>query len=194
MNIYSDSVLVLNKNWQAINVTTPCDALSMMYTGNATGLHVIGTDNMVPLQWKDWLLLDNKNNHVIKTVRGDISIPKIIILCKFNKVPKKRPKFTTKNLWLRDNGICQYTGKKLKPNEGNIDHVIPRSKGGITSWDNCVLSHKNVNSQKANKLPEEAGLKLIQKPQPPRELPITFFIKNKYSISEWDIFLAHLSN
>jgi 5-methylcytosine-specific restriction endonuclease McrA len=194
MSLYSEIVLVLNKNWQAINVTRPCDALSMMYTGNATGLHIIGNEDMVPLKWNDWIKLPCNGENVIKTVRGDIIIPKIIILCNFNRVPKKRPKFTTKNLWQRDKGICQYTGKKLKPNEGNIDHVTPRSKGGQTSWDNCVLAHKSVNSQKADRTPEEAGLKLIKQPVIPQDLPSTYYIKNTHGIKEWEIFLTHLSN
>lgn len=194
MDIYLDTVLVLNKNWQAINVTKPCDALSMMYTGNATGLYINSGENMTPLKWMDWIKLPCIDERCIKTVRGNILIPKIIILCNFNRVPKKRPKFTAKNLWQRDRGICQYTGKKLKPNEGNIDHVTPRSKGGQTTWENCVLAHKSINSEKADRTPEEAGLTLIRKPYTPRELPTSCYIKNVYGIKEWEIFLVRSSN
>lgn len=194
MDINLETVLVLNKNWQAINITRACDAISMMYTGNAVGLHIAGSDNMVPLKWSDWVLLPCNSEYAIKTVRGNILIPKIIILCNYNKVPKKRPRFTSKNLWQRDKGICQYTGKKLKPNEGNIDHVTPKSKGGTTSWENCVLAHKGVNSLKADRTPEEAGLALIRQPVIPKELPTSYYIKNKHNIKEWDIFLTHSSN
>lgn len=184
------SVLVLNRNWQAIDVKTPLEALGMMFSGDATGLQVVGPENMIPLKWEDWTSLPyNEGEEYVYTVRGKIRIPKIVILCVYDKVPKKRPKFTAKNLWQRDEGICQYTGKKLTPNEGNIDHVLPKSRGGRSTWTNCVLSHKDVNAQKGDKTPSEAGLKLIRQPQEPQSLPTTFYIENKYNIKEWDDFL-----
>lgn len=190
-----DTVLVLNRNWQAIHTKTPMEAISMMYCDVATGLNILADDCMVPTKWKDWVSLEiNEEDDCIKTVRGNIKIPRIIVLCQYDKVPKKRPRFSTKNIWVRDNGICQYTGKKLTPNEGNIDHCIPKSRGGKTDWHNCVLAHKKVNAKKADLTPEEAGLKLLKKPEAPKELPVTFYIKNKHRIKEWDIFLKHATN
>ena len=184
------SVLVLNRNWQAIDIKNPLEALSMMYTDDATGLQVLGPDNMSPLKWNDWTSLPyNENEEYVYTVRGKIRIPKIVILSNFDKVPKKRPKFTAKNLWQRDEGICQYTGKKLTPNEGNIDHVLPKSRGGRSTWTNCVLSHKDVNARKGNKTPIEAGLRLLRQPKEPQSLPTTFYLENKFNIKEWDSFL-----
>jgi 5-methylcytosine-specific restriction endonuclease McrA len=189
-NINKTTVLVLNRNWQAIDVKSPADALSMMYTDNATGLDILGKDHMIPYRWKDWVNLpfDSECDY-IKTINGGIKIPKIIVLCKFDKVPIKRPKFSSTGIWNRDNGICQYTGRKLSKNEGNVDHVIPKSRGGRSNWDNCVLSHKDINAKKANRTPEEAGLKLLKKPTTPKHLPISFYIKNKHNIPEWDMFL-----
>jgi hypothetical protein len=187
-----ETVLVLNRNWQAIHVKSPAEALAAMFSDDATGLDVQGTDNMIPYRWDQWINLPyDENASYIKTVRGDIKIPKIIILAEFDKVPQKRPKFSSKAIWRRDESICQYTGQKLTPNEGNIDHVIPRSKGGKTSWTNCVLVHKEVNARKADKMPHEAGLKLIRQPQIPKALPTTFYIKNKHKIQEWEIFLKY---
>lgn len=184
------SVLVLNRNWQAIDVKTPLEALSMMFVDDATGLQIMGPDNMVPLKWNDWVNLPhNSEEDHVRTVRGQIRIPKIVILCNFDKVPKKRPKFTAKNLWQRDEGICQYTGKKLRPDEGNIDHVLPKSRGGRSTWTNCVLSHKDVNARKGDRTPVEAGLKLIRQPKEPQSLPTTFYIENRFNIKEWDTFL-----
>lgn len=186
------TVLVLNRNWQAIHVKSPTEALAMMFSDTATGLNVIGQDNMIPYRWNEWVKLpQDENSNYIKTVRGDIKIPKIIILSEFDKVPQKRPKFSSTAIWNRDGGICQYTGQKLTPNEGNIDHVIPRSRGGKSTWTNCVLVHKEVNAKKADKLPQEAGLKLIRTPQEPRSLPTVFYIKNKHKIREWDMFLKY---
>jgi 5-methylcytosine-specific restriction endonuclease McrA len=184
------TVLVLNRNWQAIHVKSPSEAVSMMYAGNATGLDIQGVDRMIPYKWDDWINLayDEKSDY-ITTVNGKIKIPKVIILCHFDKVPIKRPKFSLSAVWNRDNNTCQYTGKKLSKNEGNIDHVIPRSRGGKTTWSNCVLAHKDVNAAKANRTPDEAGLKLIKPPSVPKQLPITFYIKNKHNVKEWEIFL-----
>jgi 5-methylcytosine-specific restriction endonuclease McrA len=189
-SLNKDIVLVLNKNWQAINISTPADALSMMYSNIATGLDIRGKDDMVPLTWKQWVDLScSEDDHFVKTIQGNVKIPKIIILCRYDKVPKKRPKITRKGIWIRDQGICQYTGKKINPNEGNIDHVIPKSRGGATDWTNCVLAHKKVNAKKADRTPEEAGLKLIRQPYVPKELPVSFYLTNKYNIQEWELFL-----
>lgn len=183
-------VLVLNRCWQAIGVKSPADAISMMVDNTATGLDIRGNDYMVPLRWNDWLSLPyDENENYINTVSLKIKVPKIIVLCKFDKIPRKRPKFTNKNIWIRDGGICQYTGKKLTPNEGNIDHVIPKSRGGTTSWSNCVLAHRDINAKKADKTPEESGLKLIRQPIVPKDMPVTFYIRNKHNIKEWDTFL-----
>ena len=190
-HLRKETVLVLNRNWQAIHVKNPTEALSMMFADSATGLDIRGEDNMVPLRWNDWIALtvEDETDDFIQTVRGKIKIPKVIVLCNYDKVPRKRPKFSAKAIWERDQGTCQYTGKKLSPQQANIDHVIPKSRGGRTNWKNCVLTHKEVNSIKANRTPEEAGLKLIRNPQDPIHLPSTFYIRNKHNVLEWDLFL-----
>ena len=190
-HLRKETVLVLNRNWQAIHVKNPTEALSMMFADSATGLDIRGEDNMVPLRWNDWIALtvEDETDDFIQTVRGKIKIPKVIVLCNYDKVPRKRPKFSAKAIWERDQGTCQYTGKKLSPQQANIDHVIPKSRGGRTNWKNCVLTHKEVNSIKANRTPEESGLKLIRNPQDPKDLPSTFYIRNKHNVREWDLFL-----
>jgi 5-methylcytosine-specific restriction endonuclease McrA len=185
-----NSVLVLNKSWQAINVKNPLDALSMMFCDAATGLNIEGEDNMTPLRWNDWVKLPHDpHSEYVKTVRGEVKIPKVIVLCKFNQVPRRRLRLTSKNIWERDGGICQYSGKKLTPNEGNIDHNLPKCRGGKTTWSNCVLSHKDINSQKGDKTPVEAGLKLIKQPKEPIAMPTTVYIRNRYNFNEWKPFL-----
>jgi len=190
--LHKEIVLVLNRNWQAIGVKTPADTFGMLMTDVATALHIEGDSNMLPLKWADWKKIPITEDDIfVQTIKEKIKIPKVIVLCKFDKVPKKRPRLSSKSLWMRDNGTCAYTGKKLTPNEGNIDHIIPRSRGGLTSWTNCVLTHKDVNSKKGDRTPEEAGLKLLFKPEAPKELPTTFYIKNKHNIKEWNIFLKN---
>ena len=76
------TVLVLNRNWQAIHVKSPAEAISMMYTDAATGLDILGEDNMVPYRWKDWVSLPkDESSDYISTVRGEIKIPMVIVLC-----------------------------------------------------------------------------------------------------------------
>lgn len=186
-----ETVLVLNKNWQAIGIKNSLEALSVMFCGSATALHVTEED-MTPMPWQEWVKLPVvEGEKYISTVNHKIKIPKIIVLAKYNQVPRKRPRLTSKNIWYRDNGICQYSGKKLTPNEGNIDHILPRSRGGKTTWTNCVLSHKDINSLKGNKTPSEAGLKLIKQPKEPEALPTILSIKNFNNIEEWKPFLIH---
>jgi 5-methylcytosine-specific restriction endonuclease McrA len=164
----------------------------MLATDTATALDIGDDGSMQPVRFSDWMLLPvRETDNVVRTVRGPIRVPTVIVLSNFSKVPKKRPKFGNRGIWERDGGKCQYTGKQLKPGEGNIDHIIPRSRGGKSTWENCVLAHKDVNSRKGSRLPEEAGLRLLRKPAAPREVPVSALIKNQHRVKDWEIFLAH---
>ncbi|MFT7511003.1 MAG: 5-methylcytosine-specific restriction endonuclease McrA [Candidatus Omnitrophota bacterium] len=183
-------VLVLNRNWQAINVITPADAFCQMSTDLATALDVHGPDSMWPVKWEDWLTLDvREHDYAVRTVRGEIRVPTVVVLSTFAKVPMKRPRFSLRNIWDRDKGRCQYTGVELGPGEGNIDHVLPRARGGETTWTNCVLSAIKVNTRKGCKTPAEAGLKLKKVPEVPRAVPVTALLKNPHGIEDWKPFL-----
>ncbi|MGV3663128.1 MAG: HNH endonuclease [Prosthecobacter sp.] len=185
------TVLVLNRHWQAIDSKTPIEAFSMMAAGNATALDIHEAGDMRPVTWEDWLLLDVRSgDNSIGTVNGPVRVPSVLVLARFDKVPKRRPKFCAKAIWERDGGMCQYTGRKLRPHEGNIDHIVPISRGGASSWENCVLADRKINSRKGNKLPEEAGLKLLRRPFVPRELPVTHLIKNHHKVRDWEVFLS----
>ena len=113
-----------------------------------------------------------------------------VVALNYTKVPLRRPRFGVRGIWERDAGVCQYTGRKLDRHEGNIDHVVPRSRGGKTSWDNCVLAHREINSRKADRLPHEAGLRLHKRPSAPRPLPTSAFIRNHHGVSDWEHFLG----
>ncbi len=184
------TVLVLNRNWQAINIRTPQDAFCQMATGVATGLEVAGEEHIRPVTWVEWLTLPiREQDQAVLTVRGPIRVPTVIVLASFAKVPKKRPKLCARSIRERDGNRCQYTGVLLRPDEGNIDHVVSRSRGGRDAWENCVWSSKAVNTHKGNRLPHEAGLKLLNPPRAPKELPVTALIRNAHGIAEWKLFL-----
>ena len=140
-------VLVLNRNWQAINIRTPQDAFCQMATNVATALDIEFDDavepdsfrtprsefrasGIRPVQWDEWITLPvREDDHAVRTARGAIRVPTVVVAVNFAKVPKKRPKPCSKTIRERDGNRCQYTGKLLKPDEGSLDHVLPRSRG-----------------------------------------------------------------
>jgi 5-methylcytosine-specific restriction endonuclease McrA len=189
------TVLVLNRNWQAINIRTPQEAFCQMATNVATGLDIDLGDGaraeaLRPVTWDEWITLPIRDaDNIVRTARGPIRVPTVIVAVNFAKVPKKRPKLCAKNIRERDGNRCQYTGKLLKPDEGSLDHVLPRSRGGADTWENLVWSSKDVNARKGNRLPHEAGLKLLSVPRAPKELPVTALIRNAHGLAEWKLFL-----
>jgi 5-methylcytosine-specific restriction endonuclease McrA len=188
-------VLVLNRNWQAINIRTPQEAFCMMATNVATALDIeLGDDARAealrPVTWDKWITLPIRpQDNAVQTVRGAIRVPTVIVAVNFARVPKKRPKLCAKTIRERDGNRCQYTGKLLKPDEGSLDHVLPRSRGGKDEWENLVWSSKDVNARKGNRLPHEAGLKLLGVPRAPKELPVTALLRNAHGVAEWKLFL-----
>jgi 5-methylcytosine-specific restriction endonuclease McrA len=184
------TVLVLNRNWQAINVRTPQEAFCQMATGVATALEIEGEDQIRPVPWDEWVRLPIRpQDEAAHTVRSPIRVPTVIVLANFAKVPKKRPKLCARTIRERDGNRCQYTGKLLRPDEGSIDHVVPRSRGGRDAWENCVWSSKHVNTKKGSRLPQEAGLKLLRVPRAISEMPASAFIRNTHSVEDWKLFL-----
>ncbi len=183
-------VLVLNRNWQAINIRTPQEAFCQMAANVATALDIEGENHIRPVSWEEWITLPIRpQDNAVQTVRGPIRVPTVIVLANFAKVPKKRPKLCARSIRERDGNRCQYTGAVLRPEEGNIDHVVPRSRGGRNAWENCVWSGKAVNSKKGNRLPHEAGLKLLKLPVAVREMPVTALIRNAHGIPDWVLFV-----
>src|SRR6201993_285204 len=184
------TVLVLNRNWQAINVRTPQEAFCMMATNVATGLEIEGEDHIPPVPWEEWIALPiREKDEAVHTVRGQIRVPTVIVAVNYARVPKKRPKLCARTIRERDGNRCQYTGRVLRPDEGSLDHVVPRSRGGKDVWENLVWSAKEVNQKKADRLPHEAGLKLLSKPRAPKELPASALIRNAHEVQDWRLFL-----
>lgn len=194
-HLHKNAVLVLNRNWQAISITTTAQAFGQMATDAATGLDIQHQDWMLPVKWDTWLGLPVREEDIsIGTARGLVRAPTVIVLSRYAEVPIHRPKLSARNIWLRDGGRCQYTGKSLNRGEGNIDHIIPQSRGGSTSWENCVLSCRKINTRKADRTPQEAGLTLIRKPERPRAVPITLTLENSHDIPDWEVFLTKKPN
>ena len=200
-------VLVLKRNWQAINIRTPQEAFCQMATTVATALDIEFDDaaneaschaSLVtrhpsairPVTWDEWIRLPIRpQDNAVRTARSVIRVPTVIVAVNFAKVPKKRPKLCTRTIRERDGNRCQYTGRLLHPAEGSLDHVVPRSRGGADTWENLVWSAKDVNERKADRLPHEAGLRLLTTPRAPKELPVTALLRNAHGVAEWKLFL-----
>ncbi len=185
------TVLVLNRCWQAINVRTPAEAFCQMMTKAAAGLDIGPGNSLRPVRWDEWLSLPvREHDRSVGTIRGALRVPTVIVLGRYDKVPRRRPKLSSRSIRTRDGNRCQYTGRVLAPDEGSVDHIVPRSRGGDTSWENCVWTSKVLNGRKADRLPSEAGLQLLTTPKMPPELPVTLFIRNAHGVGDWELFLS----
>ena len=184
-------VLVLNKSWTAINVVTLIESMKMLCRETAD---VMDTDTYELFDLEHWMersLSRAKTmapEHFIKTPNCPIERPEIILLKRYYGMPFTEVNFTRRNLYKRDNYTCQYCNEQFGPSKLSIDHVVPTSRGGRTSWLNCVSACVDCNSEKANTLLAHCGLTLVKRPKKPQWLPISGLIPRTYPES-WDKFL-----
>ncbi len=187
--LHRTTVLVLNRHWLSIDAITPAEAFCHLATGSARALKIEG-EAMQAFGWEDWRELPAEDGAAsIGTPRGPVRIPTVIVLSRYGRVPLHVPRLGFRGLWERDGGCCQYSGRKLTPAEANIDHILPRSRGGRDEWENCVLADRAINARKGARTPAEAGLSLLARPRQPRPVPATLRIRNLWNIADWNRFL-----
>lgn len=170
-------VLVLNKHWIAVGTTPLYKAFNLIFNGVDTKhkAEIIDID-CAPYTWEQWSLLKpEQDEETINTINFSLKIPQVIRLCSYDKIPKQRVVFCRNNLYKRDNYQCQYCTIKPGTEELTIDHVLPRCKGGMTTWENCVICCAECNKIKGGRLPEEVrhkkfvnGMKLLKEPRRPK--------------------------
>jgi 5-methylcytosine-specific restriction endonuclease McrA len=181
------NVLVLNRVYQPIHVTSVKRAFSLLYQGAARAVdreyRTFDFDS-----WAD--LAAAVGDDIVSTPRRRIRVPRVILLVAYEHLPKARVRFSRLNIYARDANTCQYCGKKLPRNELNLDHVVPRSLGGVTSWENVVCSCVPCNLRKGGRTPHEAGLALLRKPTRPRWTPLFKAPARKLCYQEWLPFLT----
>ena len=186
-------ILVLNKLWQPVNIIGIERAFSLLLQDHAQAIYTSdGSFRM--MNSSSWLELskinDNQANDLfVQTVHLRIRVPKVLLLGKYDKLPTQEVKFTRDNLFDRDDYRCQYCGKRFDTLNLNMDHVIPRDKGGKTSWENIVTSCIKCNSQKANRLPHQANMHLLRKPERPRWRPFVSTLIGQNYDADWDYFI-----
>ncbi|MFM1941746.1 MAG: hypothetical protein RI897_728 [Verrucomicrobiota bacterium] len=175
MNAFLEQqVLVLNRLWQAVNVCSVRRAMSLLFEGHAQVVlgHQNGTFQTYGFkEWQDVSQTSPAEPH-IRTVSFRIRVPRVILLLFFDRLPRKEVKFTRHNIFERDRNTCQYCGHIFDRENLNLDHVVPRDRGGPTSWENIVCSCIRCNTHKANRTPREAGMQLIRKPKRPKWRPV----------------------
>ncbi len=157
-------VLVLNRSFMPIQVTTTKRAFCMIYLGIAK---VVDKEYQT-FDFETWSQLKVAEGEVgIGTIGRWIKIPRVVLLQMYDRLPKKQVRFSRYNIFARDRSICQYCGRKYSKSELNLDHVTPRSRGGQTTWENIVCSCVKCNRKKGGKTPFEAHMHLVRKPVRP---------------------------
>lgn len=179
-----EPVLVLNSGWVPVDVTTVFKSLCYMFNGRAKGLDI---ENYVAYDIEEWLEIDADNDG-IKSANLCIKIPEVVILTDYAKVPMQSLRYSKRAVWARDKYTCQYCKDRLTSKEISIDHVVPRSQGGETSWTNCVACCMECNGRKADRTPKQAGMKLIREPVKPN-LSKEYLVRTNSNKESWLPFL-----
>jgi 5-methylcytosine-specific restriction endonuclease McrA len=189
-NVLNENVLVLNRLWQAINVCTVERAFMLLYMGHAEVV-VENGGNFQTFDFGEWREFSQGHHgeDVVHTVSFRIRIPRVILLLFFDRLPHKEVKFTRHNIFERDRNMCQYCGKHFDRRDLNLDHVVPRDRGGTTTWENIVCACIPCNTRKANRTPTEAGMHLIKKPKRPKWRPFVNVTLSNIAHDSWKHFL-----
>lgn len=185
-SVLQEPCLVLNKNWAPLGTVPVQKAFHMIFNNRAT---IIEHPSYQQFTWDDWRQLrPAASDEKIKA--GDLyfRVPEIILLTHYDRLPDPKVHFSRRNLFKRDNMTCQYCGAKPGSAELTIDHVVPRSLGGMSTWDNCVLACIKCNTKKANRPLEKCGLKLAKKPKKPHVNPNR--IDTLKRVKSWEDFLG----
>jgi 5-methylcytosine-specific restriction endonuclease McrA len=181
----NSNVLVLNRLYQPVHVTTARRAFTLLAAGAARAM-----DRQFQLfDYPSWAALGAEHgDDVVRTPSRVLKVPRIIVLQAFDRIPRGRIRFSRYNIYARDNNTCQYCNRHFDRTSLNLDHVVPRSKGGRTTWENVVCSCIPCNLRKGCRTPEEAGMKVVKTPARPRWSPL-FRLPRHVRFDEWKPFL-----
>lgn len=161
------NVLVLNATYEALNITRWQRALVLVFSGKAESLEDSG--------------------NFVHSANASLPLPSVIRMVYHVRKPRLTVPFSRSNLFLRDRHTCQYCGESNSVYELTLDHVLPRSRGGETCWENVVTACKSCNSNKGDRLPENAGLSLLKKPRAPH-----YFLAAGYNFrEEWGKYIPY---
>jgi 5-methylcytosine-specific restriction endonuclease McrA len=163
-----ERTLVLNRHWAPISTTSVRRALVLVVRGAAGVVH---PETLHVASWDSWVRRDGAPSGDKGVVRGfdlEVRIPEVIVLTRYDGYPTRGVAFTRRNVYRRDGYTCQYCRGRPGLSDLTIDHVIPRSRGGASSWENCVTACRPCNARKANRTAHESDLRLPRPPAAPR--------------------------
>lgn len=190
------SVLVLNKMFMAVHVISVRRAFCLLCKDLA---EVVSNEDgsFASYDFSSWRELSayratnfrQVDDDWVRTATSEIQAPRVIRLTGYDKVPKQTVKFNRRNIFARDHNQCQYCGKKVPTSELSLDHVIPRSQGGGTSWENIVCACVDCNVRKGGRTPRQANLTLIRKPEKPKRSPVLNMKLTQRKYQSWQSFL-----
>ena len=159
-------VLLLNQNYEPLTVCSARRAVVLLFSGKAE-------------------MIETADSIKIRTVDNSYSLPSVVRLWKYRKVPFKKIMLTRKNIIMRDNNTCQYCGTTKGPM--TVDHVIPKTMNGGEAWTNLVCACSKCNNKKGDRTPESVGMKLLRRPTRPSYIT---FIQHHYGVSQqWKPYL-----
>jgi 5-methylcytosine-specific restriction endonuclease McrA len=185
--LLNSKVLILNRSYLPVHVTSVKRAFALLYQGVARAVdeqyRTFDFDN-----WRD--LACELHHERVGVVGGVVRVPRVLLLIAYERVPKRHVRFSRFNIYARDNNTCQYCGRRLPRTELNLDHVNPRSRGGLSTWENVVCSCHSCNRRKGGRTPEEAAMLLIRKPQRPQWTPFSTEMFSLRRYREWMPFLT----
>ena len=159
-------VLLLNQNYEPLTVCSARRAVVLLFAGKAE-------------------MLETADGLKIRTVDNAYSLPSVVRLWQYRKVPYKNIMLSRKNIIMRDNNICQYCGTSKVPM--TVDHIVPKVMHGQDTWTNLVCACTRCNNKKGDRKPEQVGMKLLRKPTRPNYIT---FIQHHYSVAQqWKPYL-----
>ena len=163
------TTLLLNASFEPLKVISWQRAITMSFLGKVEVVHTY--------------------EHEIRSVSLAIKAPAVVRLLNYIHIGRRKPPLSRVNLLARDEFTCQYCTRLLNKQSATIDHVIPRSQAGETSWENCVISCTDCNRKKGGNTPKQARMKLLNKPKQPDWLPILSIKLHKNLPQAWLVFL-----
>lgn len=183
-------VLVLNKSYHPVRITDARHGFSLLYLGRARALDASYEPHDFD-QWAERRASDGEE--AINTPRGEILVPRVLILHEYNRVPRAPLRLSRRHVYMRDEYTCQYCGEQPGVKELNLDHVLPRSRGGRSTWENLVTSCRPCNLEKGWATPDEAGMRLHKRPVRPTWSMALSLAAQRRRFVEWEPFLASVS-
>ena len=189
------SVLVLNRFYMPVRVVDVRRAMTLLYRGCAEVI-TLEEDQYCSYDFDSWCELSllhalekQEGEDFLRTPHQEVQVPRIVRLVLYDRVPKSSVRFNRKNLFARDGYRCQYCGQTRPMSQLSLDHVLPRSQGGKTTWENVVCSCMHCNSKKGGRTPYQAGMRLLSEPIRPRSSPGLLATLKDPRYESWKSFL-----